>query len=427
MANPEHVELLRRGAAAIEQRFNAARESGRESNSASAASEAFHLRQLDLTDAELDGIDLSGAFLAFADFRGAKLNGANLSNSNLVQTNLVRAEMNDVNLEHSKLGVANLSGACLRRGTLVETDLTDCNMEETDLQNAFILSATISGAKLRRANLEKAQILNCTMGSGVILSLHDNTAERLSGGDLSGAILRESDLRGTVLRNVSIGDADFSGAICCQTSFLGLELSKALGLDSVHHAGPSTIDIETIALSAGRIPRVFLRGCGLSDDAAAFASARSDKMFLSCFISYSHDDDVFVHKLYDDLQDRGVRCWFAPKDMQPGERLRIAMDKAVGAHDRVLLVLSLASMRSQWVEHEVEAAFARERDENRTILIPLGVDDQAFGAADGWASFLRNTRNIGDFRGWSDQGVYLKALDRVVNALTIERDVRQRD
>ena len=40
------------------------------------------------------------------------------------------------------------------------------------------------------------------------------------------------------------------------------------------------------------------------------------------FISYSSSDNDFAHRLYDDLQGRDVRCWFAPEDMKIGDRTR---------------------------------------------------------------------------------------------------------
>ena len=38
--------------------------------------------------------------------------------------------------------------------------------------------------------------------------------------------------------------------------------------------------------------------------------------YFSCFISYSTHDQEFADRLYADLQAKGVRCWFAPHDIQ---------------------------------------------------------------------------------------------------------------
>ena len=49
------------------------------------------------------------------------------------------------------------------------------------------------------------------------------------------------------------------------TSFDNVDLSVANGLEAVRHLGPSTIGIDTIYKSHGKIPDVFLRGCGVPE------------------------------------------------------------------------------------------------------------------------------------------------------------------
>jgi TIR domain len=41
----------------------------------------------------------------------------------------------------------------------------------------------------------------------------------------------------------------------------------------------------------------------------------SDKLSNSCFISYLTKDQEFADRLYADLQNKGVQCWFAPHDL----------------------------------------------------------------------------------------------------------------
>jgi hypothetical protein len=38
--------------------------------------------------------------------------------------------------------------------------------------------------------------------------------------------------------------------------------------------------------------------------------------YYSCFISYASADQRFVDRLHADLEARGVRCWFAPRDVR---------------------------------------------------------------------------------------------------------------
>ncbi len=43
--------------------------------------------------------------------------------------------------------------------------------------------------------------------------------------------------------------------------------------------------------------------------------------FYSCFISYATGNLDFAERLHADLQNKGVRCWFAPQDMKTADRI----------------------------------------------------------------------------------------------------------
>jgi len=83
--------------------------------------------------------------------------------------------------------------------------------------------------------------------------------------------------------------------------------------------------------------------------------------FYSCFISYSNKDQAFANRLYADLQNNSVRCWFAPHDMPIGAKIIDALDEAIRLRDKLLLILSDAAITSDWVEDEVTTAFEEER------------------------------------------------------------------
>jgi hypothetical protein len=69
-------------------------------------------------------------------------------------------------------------------------------------------------------------------------------------------------------------------------------------------------------------------------------------------ISYSSKDDAFAKRLYADLQNTGVRCWFAPHDLPIGAKTWDAIDAAIKVRDKLLLILSKNAIASDWVEDE---------------------------------------------------------------------------
>ena len=249
------------------------------------------------------------------------------------------------------------------------------------------------------------------------------------GGDLRGANLIAANLGGADLTAANLGGAhlaraNLTKATIWYTAFGDNDLSDVKGLETVHHGGPSTIGIDTIYKSKGNIPEVFLRGCGVPKDFIVYMKSLVGKPieFYSCFISYSSKDDDFAQRLYADLQAKNVRCWFAPEDLKIGEKFRMRIDEAIRIHDKLLLVLSGSSVRSAWVEKEVETAFEKERrQDNKPVLFPIRLDDAVMKTDQAWAADIRRTRHIGDFRTWKDHDAYQKAFARLLRDLKAEK------
>ena len=142
--------------------------------------------------------------------------------------------------------------------------------------------------------------------------------------------------------------------------------------------------------------------------------------FYSCFISCSSKDQSFAERLYADLQSKGVRCWFAPKDMKIGDKIRPRSDESIRVYDKLLLVLSKHSVGSEWVEYEVETALAKERKGKNTVLLPIRLDNTVMECTTAWAAHIQNTRHIRDFIRWKNHDDYQKAFSRLFRDLKVE-------
>ena len=330
----------------------------------------------------------------------------------------------------------------------IHADLIDAQLFGADLSDAQLFGANLSGANLSRANLSGASLSGADL-SGANLSVADLSRASLSLADLSGAKLNRADLsvanlRDANLRDADLSDANLSGAdlsradlshtVLVETVYGNVDLRNATGLESCTHLGPSILDHRTL-MRLGAVPLVFLRGCGLPDRLIEYLPSLVDEaiQFYSCFISYSTQDQDFADRLHADLQNNGVRCWFAPHDIQAGKKLHEQIDEAIRVYDKLLLILSPASMTSAWVQTEIAKARKRELREHRQMLFPLRLVD--FETLRDWECFDADTGKdsareireyfIPDFSHWkTDHDAYTQVFDRLLKDLRAEKEAR---
>jgi hypothetical protein len=331
-----------------------------------------------------------------------KLHRADLREANLRGADLIEADLREANLDRAFLIGAALTNANLDRASLEETDLWDAflyeaTLHEANLERAYLVGADLHGADLTGARLEEANLNHA-----------DLTEATLTGANLRCAQLKGSQLWGAKLDNALLSDTVFADTV----------LTRVEGLETCCHEGPSIIDHRTL-LRSGRLPLVFLRGCGLPEALIEYLPALLNQplQYYSCFISYAHQDKAFARRLHADLQDHGVRCWFAPKDLKTGEKFRVRIDESIRVYDKLLLILSQHSVASVWVEKEVETAFEQERLRRQPVLFPVRLDNTVLDLQSGWAADIRRSRHIGDFRRWKSHKAYQQAFARLLRDL----------
>jgi uncharacterized protein YjbI with pentapeptide repeats len=298
-------------------------------------------------------------------------------------------------LSRADLSRADLSWADLSWADLAHADLSGVDLTEADLQEANLEQVNLTGADLTKATLYRTY---------------------LHAADLTGACLYGTDLLKTDFTRAIFNETDFSSARLTHVIFAYSDLTKAIGLDTCKHSGPSIIESSMLSHN---LPSVFLRGCGLPEHIIEYLPSLTGIaiQFYSCFISYSAKDQMFADRLHADLQNAGVRCWFAPHDLPIGAKTWDSIDEAIRLKDKLLVVLSEASIGSDWVEDEVNKAYAEERDRKTIVLFPVRIDDVVMTTPVPWARKLRDQRNIGDFRQWESVMQYSKSLERLLRDL----------
>lgn len=269
-----------------------------------------------------------------------------------------------------------------------------------DLRDAKLSRADLSGTDLRGADLKDADLRDA-----------DLSLAHLTGADLSGARLR---------------GADFTDVLLGSTTFGATDLSQVRGLETVTHYAPSTIGIDTIYKSHGKIPEIFLRGCGVPENFIIYMHSltRQSLEFYKCFISFTEADDLFSERLYNDLQGAGVRCWRWKEDAKWGKTLMSSIDEAVRIYDKLIIICSEQSLSSPAVIREIERALQKEdvlarQGKAPEVLFPIRLDDYIFE----WNHHRKadvTLKNVGDFRFWNEPEKYKKAFDRLLRDLKAE-------
>ena len=344
----------------------------------------------------------------------------NLSQANLAGENLFDINLRDADLGYTDLAKTNLDRANLRDANLQSTDLTQASLRWAELVAADLRKANLRGTNFTGANLREARL------SSVDLFGADLLGANFYGADLSRANLSRANLKRANLTGANLSGANLKRASLDETVFGNTDLSVVKALESCFHHGPSILDFRTLVRS-GNIPLVFLQGCGLPNQLIDYLPSLLNQpiQFHSCFISYSTKDEEFAQRLHADLQHKGVRCWFAPHDIQSGKKLHQQIDEAIQIHDRLLLILSEHSMDSEWVKTEIAHARQKELKDGRQVLFPLGL--VSFSTIQKWKCFDADTGKdsareireyfIPDFSNWKDHDSYQKAFPRLLTDL----------
>lgn len=198
----------------------------------------------------------------------------------------------------------------------ITPDLRGAVLSHRDLSYTNLSYANLSGAELEGTNFNGAN---------------------LSYADLTHAILIEADLSSTNLEN-----ADMTNAQIGRTRIGNTDLSQVKGLDSVYHLGPSSIGIDTVYESKGKISELFLRNAGVPDNFISHMESMTQNVFdfYSCFISFTESDDAFAQRLYNDLRGADVRCWRWKEDAKWGKTLMRSINDAIRFYDKLVVICS---------------------------------------------------------------------------------------
>lgn len=125
---------------------------------------------------------------------------------------------------------------------------------------------------------------------------------------------------------------------------------------------------------------------------------------ISIFISYSSKDRGFASKLATDLKSKGLSVWLDQWQLKVGDSLIRKIGDAIKAQDYLIVVLSKASVKSEWVMKELSTGLIKELEERRVFVLPVVIEDCNIPP-------LLSDKIYADF-----QGNYLSGLNTLLDA-----------
>lgn len=106
-------------------------------------------------------------------------------------------------------------------------------------------------------------------------------------------------------------------------------------------------------------------------------SSEEKKKAPQAFLSYSSEDRNIADNLCSKLESRGIKVWYAPRNVSGAYAESIV--KAIDDSTHFVVILSRNSMNSQHVLNEIDLAF--QNLPNKIKFKPLRIDDSIMGAS----------------------------------------------
>jgi TolB-like protein/predicted Zn-dependent protease len=79
------------------------------------------------------------------------------------------------------------------------------------------------------------------------------------------------------------------------------------------------------------------------------------------FVSYASQDAAVAHSIVENLEQHGIKCWIAPRDVKPGAQYADAIVRAINEVKVVVLVMSGSAVASAHVGKEIERGSSKRK------------------------------------------------------------------
>lgn len=94
-------------------------------------------------------------------------------------------------------------------------------------------------------------------------------------------------------------------------------------------------------------------------------------MAIGVFLSHTHSDKSFVRQLAVDLENHGINYWLDEAEIKIGESLIQKIREGIDNYDYLLAILSPNSVKSAWVQRELDIATNQEIAGHSVKVLPV--------------------------------------------------------
>jgi uncharacterized protein YjbI with pentapeptide repeats len=298
MANTEHLKILKQGVEAWNKWRKENPDVIPDLSEMDLCSKGFKtpgycgawLSDIDLHNANLQGVKLNKTYLGKANLRGANLNRARFEGTVLMMADLSRASLVGAMLKNVRLGstqfeAANLEGADLTGLDLSGSFLCRVNLAHANMSNACLTAALLEGANLVGVNLRGADLRSARLSKAdlreVDMSDLDIWKAHFIEADLSGVNLTHARLQESWLIRANLKDADLRWAIMTHANLRNANL---------FHSKLEGADLRGSSLVKANLKNTTLTGVKL------YGSSRDDWIIKDVQCSYIYWDYEGKHR-----------------------------------------------------------------------------------------------------------------------------------
>src|SRR5262245_13628498 len=125
---------------------------------------------------------------------------------------------------------------------------------------------------------------------------------------------------------------------------------------------------------------------------------------MTVFISHSSNDKKVAERICATLEERGLACWIAGRDIDPGENYQAAIAKAIRSSRTMILVFTRNANESDEITKELALA-----SKNKIIVIPARVENVT--PSDALEYVLANAQWIDLFEDWE------REIERLISSI----------